>query len=281
MTIPKNMTIAPLAFSMSGWFPDNWITGAGVPLVNADNGRAGLATEATFDGPEALEIYTILDEMMDAGLISAFSATPGQINHILAAASGEASMFFEVSFAATSIAAVLGGTADLSELKAGTGIEGTVDLSLNIDVAEFPGLRAPGQVYVSGAAYYMTNTGSDAEQAATWEFMKFLNSTESQKVIHLKGGFLPTNPEVLSDPEVQDIWADDAAGQWLATAYDQYARIDPEFSGAAIGPFTEQRLIMRDSLEAMLLEGEDPAAVLDEASTRLTEVLQQYADQDF
>ncbi|MDH3706059.1 MAG: extracellular solute-binding protein, partial [Acidimicrobiia bacterium] len=267
-----------------GWEVDTWLTGAGVPLVNADNGRAGNATEATFNGSEALETYTTLEAMNDAGLITAFSNTSGQIGHFLAVAGEEASMVIETSTAATTITGVLGGTANLAELAEGTeGLEGIdIDgLRLQIDASPMPGITDPGKVFISGGAVYMTNTGSPEEQAAAWEFMKFMNEVEAQKTIHLKGSYLPITPAVLNDPEVQAVWEDDAAGQWLATAHSQFANIDPDSAGPAVGPFTEQREAMNNSLEELLLAGGDPQAVLDQAELEINEALAAYTDANF
>ena len=134
------MAETPLSLIMHGWFVDTWLTGAGVPLTDADNGRAGNATVSTFNGPEALEIYTLLQEMNDAGLVVASSNTPGQIGHYLAVASEAASMVIETSTAATTVAGVLGGTANLSDL-VDAGAEGITDLSgyaVNPDVPLAP-----------------------------------------------------------------------------------------------------------------------------------------------
>ena len=277
---------SPLSFLMQGWFIDTWLTGAGVPIVNAENGRAGNATAASFNGPEALEIFTILDEMNEAGLIVPASNTPGQVSHYLAMiGSDPASMVIETSTASTTIAGVLGGTANLSALieEAGVGEEivGEVDLAVDLGVAPMPGLREPGKVFPSGGAIYMTDSGSDAEKAAAWEFMKYLSGAEQQKIIHLKGSYLPINPAVADDPEVRAVWESDAAGQWLAIAYGQLEAIDPDFPGPAIGPFTEQREIMNTAIEDMLLGGSAPADVLAEAEEALTEALGDYADANF
>ena len=276
----------PMSLKLQGWYVETWLTGAGVPLVDAGNGRAGSATEATFNTDEALEIYTILDEMNQAGTLVTFSNTPGQLAHYLAAATpGTASMLIETSTAATTIAGVLGGTSDLAQLVESAGVDGDIvgdaDLSINIDAAPMPGLREPGQVFVSGGAYYMSNGGSEAERAAAWEFMKFIGQVEQQKIVHLKGSYLPVNPDVLGDPEVQAVWSTDAAGSWLATGHAQLAAIDGSFPGPAIGPFSEQRDIFDDSLEELLLGDGEPAEVLAEAEASLTAALVDYADANF
>ncbi len=277
----------PFSFLMQGWFIDTWLTGAGIPLVDADNGRAGNATTATFNGPEALEIFTLLDEMNDAGLIVPYSNTPGQVGQYLAMATNPpvASMLVETSTASTSIAAVLGGTSDLAGLVDQAGVDGDivgdVDLAIDLGVAPFPGLREPGRVFPTGGAFYITLSGTDAEQAAAWEFMKYVNGVEQQKIIHLKGSYLPINAGVVNDPEVRSVWETDAAGRWLATAYAQLEAIDPDFPGPILGPFTEQRDIINTALEDMILGGADPATVLATAEAELNEALADYVDANF
>ena len=275
----------PLSLLLQGEYIENWLGGVGVQIVNADNGRAGNATEATFNGPEALEVFETLQEMADAGTVVAYTNTPGQTQHYFAAL-GPSSMLFETSTASVTIASFLGGTGNLSELitqaeEAGVDVEGVTDLTVDISVAPFPGLEEAGRVAISGGAYYMTNTGTDAEQAAAWEFMKFVNEFEQQKVVHLKASYLPINEDVLNDPEVQSVWQTDAAGQWLATAHAQLSAIDPENPGPAIGPFSEQRGIFNRSLEELMLEGRDPADILADAEADLNEALEDYVDANF
>ena len=65
----------PLALLMSGWFVETWLYGAGVQIVDQNNGRDGLAGEATFNTPEALEIYTLL-ESCAGGRLTVLTAPP-------------------------------------------------------------------------------------------------------------------------------------------------------------------------------------------------------------
>ncbi len=48
-----------------------------------------------------------------------------------------------------------------------------------------------------------------------------------------------------------------------------------------IGPFTEERDIINESLEKLLLSGGDPATVLADAEAAVTEALEAYLDANF
>tara|TARA_S200000501_G_scaffold315798_1_gene308285 strand:+ start:1283 stop:2869 length:1587 start_codon:yes stop_codon:yes gene_type:complete len=276
----------PLSFRLDSWFVDTWLTGAGVPVVNADNGRIGNATEANLLAPEAFDLYALLQQMNQAGLMAAFSSTPGQFEQYFAFLDpSRVAMLIETSTAATSVAGALGGTTDLSTLVEGTTaegqVEGAAELNLDIDVAPLPGLRGPGQVFVSGGGFYMTQSGTAAEQSAAWEFMKFVNALEQQKLIHLKGSYLPVFDTVANDDEVRQVWSADTAGQWLATAYGQLENIDPNLPGPAIGPFSEYGDIIDYSLDELILSGVAPEIVLADAQDAVTAALQAYNEADF
>jgi sn-glycerol 3-phosphate transport system substrate-binding protein len=264
----------PLALKLDEWFVESWINGAGGTLVNEDNGRDGLSTEATFDTPEMHDLYTWIKGMVDDGLMVGFSDTDGQINHYLALAQKNAAMGPETSTAATTIKAVLGGTT----YEEGAGVApGAVETDgLEVRAAPFPGIEEPAQVRVSGGAFYMSNVGSDAEQAASWDFMKYMWSVDSQVGWHLQGSYLPTTQTAAGNPAVTEYWETDLAGQLLKVGYDELVAVDPDNPGPQIGPYGDYKTAIARSLDRLVFEGASVDDVIAEAQAAITEALQAY-----
>jgi sn-glycerol 3-phosphate transport system substrate-binding protein len=264
---------APLSFVLNTWFVESWINGAGGSVVNEDNGRSGLATESTFDNEVTREVYTWLKEMADEGLLQGHSATDGQINQYLAVAQQNSSMLIETSTAATTIKAVLGGDPDV-------GVDtGEADLSGIVPAnGPFPGLERPAQVRVSGGAFFLTNTVPPEQQAAAWEFMKFMWQTQNQVAWHLVGSYLPTTQTAANDPAVTAYWQDDLAGRLLKVGYDQLLQVDPQRPGPQIGPYSDYTAAIKNSLDRLVLQGASVDAVVTRADAEIQEALTRYAE---
>jgi sn-glycerol 3-phosphate transport system substrate-binding protein len=264
---------APLSLVLNAWFVESWINGAGASVVNNDNGRDGLADESTFDNETTRELYTWIKEMADEGLLQGHSATDGQINQYLAVAQQNSSMLIETSTAATTIKAVLGGDADV-------GVDtGDADLSKIVPAdAAFPGLERPAQVRVSGGAFFMTNTVPAEQQAAAWDFMKFMWQTENQVAWHLVGSYLPTTQAAANAPEVSAYWEDDLAGQLLKVGYDQLLQVDPQRPGPQIGPYVDYSDAIKNSLDRLVLQGDSVDSVVKQADDEIQEALTRYVE---
>ncbi len=260
---------------LNAWFPESWITGAGETVVNQGNGREGLADESTFDNPATQELYEWLAGMEEDGLLEGHSATDGQINQYLAVAQQNSSMLIETSTAATTIKAVLGGE-DVEGAPAGIDPD-DVDLSkIDVMASPFPGLEEPAQVRVAGGSFFMTNTVPPEQQAAAWEFMKFMWEVPSQVHWHLLGSYLPTTQAAASDPEVVAYWQDDLAGQILQVAYGQLVAVKPDNPGPQIGPYTDYSDAIKDSLDRLVLEGASPDDVIARTDQTIQDALTRY-----
>lgn len=264
----------PLALKLDEWFVECWISGAGGTVVNQENGRAGRPDEATFDTELVRELYTWIKGMVDDGLLTGFSDTDSQINHYLALAQRNAAMGPETSTAATTIKAVLGG----ATYEEGAGVApGAVETDgLEVRAAPFPGIEEPGQVRVSGGAYYMTNVGTPAEQAAAWAFMRYMWSTDTQVGWHLRGSYLPTTQAAAGNPEVTEYWETDLAGQLLKVGYDELIDIDPERAGPQIGPYPDYAAAVQRSLDRLVFDGASVDAVITDAQAEIQAALDAY-----
>lgn len=261
-----------------------WLTGAGQPIVDNDNGRgSGTTSEAAFDTETTVQLYEWFDQMDRDGLLTVVADTPGQIDQYLGMAQQRASMTIETSTAATTIEAFLGGDTSVAEdAPAGADTTG-VDLSaLDIGAASVPGIREPGRIQMGGGAWYITNTTPPEVQAAAWDFMKFFNSESSQVTWNLRGGYLPYRTSAVDTPAIQQRWTQTLAGQWLAIAYEELLNgVDPNFPGPLIGPYDEFRRAIRASVEDMVFNDAPPADVVRRAAESTTEALQSYQDQNF
>ena len=267
----------PLSFRTSRWFFETWLTGVGDEIVNNDDGRDGLATEATFATPAAEDLMGRLAQLAADGLLNAFAATEGSIDHYLALVTQDSSMLLETSTAATTIRDALEGTITAEEAGAGFDPD-TVNLSVLVPgTGAYPGIEAPGRVFPSGGAFYILNPSEPAEQAASWAFMAFMLEPENAKRWHLEGGYLPAVKAVEDDPEVQEFWEHDLAGVLLQPAAEQLADADPDQPGPLIGPYPDETDAIEATMEAILFDDADIAPTLAAAQDDVTESLERYA----
>ncbi|HWJ63001.1 MAG TPA: extracellular solute-binding protein [Acidimicrobiales bacterium] len=266
----------PFSFKADQWFISTWLSGVGQNMVNNDNGRTKPATAATFDSEPAKELFGDLQRMDQEGLLNAFPVTDGSIDHYLALINEDSSMVVETSTASGTIAAALGG-----ELANGTG-------GVKIDTsaldgkkivpgsAEYPGLESAGQIYASGGAFYIMNTSSPAQQAASWDFLKFMWEPENATIWHTQGGYLPVLKSIVDSPEVATFQDTELDGKLLTPAVNQLATADPDRSGPLIGPYEGFQDILQGALEKVLFNGADVDKSLAAAQADATALLKDY-----
>lgn len=269
----------PLVLKVNPAMIEMWLTGDGQPVVDNDNGRgSGETTAAVFDTDVTVELFTWIESMASDGLLQVVPDTPGQFNHYLAMGAQNASMTIETSTAATSIQAFLGG-----ELSAPTGQDLSIDpTALDLGAAPVPGIEAAGRQQAGGGAWYIMSTTPPEVQAAAWDFMKFINSPDSQVTWTIDASYLPYRVSVTSDPRVTRAWTDSLSGRWLALAYDELlSGVDPNFPGPLIGPYEQFRSSIRTAIESVTFKGTEPSDAVRRAADETTAALEQYADENF
>jgi sn-glycerol 3-phosphate transport system substrate-binding protein len=212
---------------------------SGETYVNNGNGRDARATAADLDTDAGLEIWSWWDDMVEDGLAIDTGGQPGNFDHLLAIANGNAAMAFEASGALGTIRAVL-------ESGQYAGVE--------IGTGPLPALREGGGVPVGDGALWIPAAASLEERGAAWRFIEYLSSPEQQAALAVAGGYVPIRTSATEEPVLVQRWAQDPA---FRTAYDQLLSgpTDDATVGSLIGDYQGVRDAVRDALTAMLTEG--------------------------
>ena len=245
------------------WYIEQMLAKEGLPAVNNENGRARRATEAMFDWPEVAEIFTWLQDMTKDGLALSVGRNPQGIDHFLAVASKKAAMTIGTS-------AALGTVKQVVSSGQVTGVE--------IGVAPMPGLsgdNTKGGVMVGGAELWITKSSSDEQIAAAWDFLKFVDSPESQAQWHLGTGYVPIRKSAIDLPDVKAKWA---AEPEYSVAFKQLSdgATNVGSSGIVMGPYNKVRELVIVAMENVV-DGKPVAAEMAKLQTDATAALQDYA----
>jgi sn-glycerol 3-phosphate transport system substrate-binding protein len=266
----------PVSMIVSSAFFNAFLTGIGQDVVDHDDGHEGHATKATFDTPAAVKLLKDLQSMYDDGSIAKISNTPGQLNQYLNVAQGKSAMVMETSAAATTVEAFLGGGLSADDLKEG-GLGGlTQGAKIVPGFGEMPGIDKPGQVPVTGGAYFVTNGGTKAQQAAAMDFISYLNEMPQQTKWLIEGSYLSGNELVAEQPAVKKFFSDTVSGTALEVAAKQMAAVPADHPGPIVGPFDQYDKIVQSMLESVLFNGADPAGELRKAEAKVTAALRSY-----
>jgi sn-glycerol 3-phosphate transport system substrate-binding protein len=272
------ITDKPVSQVAQSWQVEWWLTGADQPIVNEDNGRAGLATESEFASDTTDELYGFWSSMITDGLATAYPGVEGQVDQLFSMATNSASMVVESSAGVNTIAGLLEGTVDPETVEE-LGLSLPPDfegLGLDLWVGPFPGIEEAGQGQIGGGAWYLTNGGTPEQQAAAWDFMKWFNSTEQQVTWASLGSGLPVVQSALDSPELQQAWDSSMAGEWNRIAYDVLLNVDTDFPGPLIGDYKTTREAIRNSFEQVVLGDGDIDAAIGGADAAITAAAEEY-----
>ncbi|GAE94059.1 glycerol-3-phosphate ABC transporter [Gracilibacillus boraciitolerans JCM 21714] len=235
-----------------GWFIEELIATQGGLYVNNDNGRSDSATEAVFNGEEGLRIFELMDEMNKAGTYGNFGSNWDDIR---------------AAFQTENTAMYLDSSA---------GVTTTVENApFEVGVAYIPYSEEAERngVIIGGASLWMSNGIEEEKQKAAWEFMKYLQSPESQAKWHIETGYFAINPAAYEEDIVKDKWKEYPQ---LKVTVDQLQETKPSFAtqGALISVFPEARQQVVTAMENVL-QGTDPKEALDKAAEETNRVIEQ------
>lgn len=226
-----------------GWFFEQLVATQGGLYVNEENGRAGDATEATFNGEEGLRVFEFLDTMNKAGTFGNYGTNWDDIR--AAFQSGKVAMYMDSSAGVT-------------------GIINNAPFEVGAAFIPYADEVDRKGVAIGGASLWMSKGIAEAEQKAAWEFMKYLTTPEVQAKWHLETGYFAINPSAYDEQSVKDAWA---KMPQLKVTVDQLQSTEPSIAtqGALISVFPESRQQVVTALEN-LYQGMSPKEALDQAA---------------
>lgn len=244
-----------MSLGIYGWFFEQFIGKQGLEYANNGNGRTEAATAVAFDENGAAE--NILNEwknLYDLG----YAPNVGK--------GGDAGL---ADFSAGKSAITLGSTASLKQILQ------DVDGKFEVGTAYFPKVKSTdeGGVSIGGASLWALDNNDPKKLRATWEFVKFLISPESQAFWNAETGYFPVNV----DAHDEDVFKENIEKYpQFETAIDQLHDSAPQYAGALLSVFSEARAIVESEIESMLNGNETVDEAVDSMASQINDAIEEY-----
>ncbi len=244
-----------MSMGIYGWFFEQLISKQGLEYANNGNGRKEAATAVAFDeNGAAKNILTVWKDLNDKG----FAPIVGK--------GGDAGL---ADFSAGKSAITLGSTASLKQILQ------DVNGKFEVGTAYFPKVSSSdeGGVSIGGASLWALDNQEPKKLRATWEFIKFLISPESQAYWNAQTGYFPVT---VAAQEEETFKQNVAEYPQFQTAIDQLHDSAPEYAGALLSVFPEARAIVESEIESLLNGNEDVDAAVKNMTESINGAIEEY-----
>ena len=244
-----------MSLGIYGWFFEQFIGKQGLEYANNGNGRTAAATAVAFDeNGAAANILNEWKNLYDLG----YAPNVGK--------GGDAGL---ADFSAGKSAITLGSTASLKQILQ------DVDGKFEVGTAYFPKVKSTdeGGVSIGGASLWALDNNDPKKLRATWEFVKFLISPESQAFWNAETGYFPVNV----DAHDEDVFKENIEKYpQFETAIDQLHDSAPQYAGALLSVFSEARAIVESEIESMLNGNETVDEAVDSMASQINDAIEEY-----
>ncbi len=250
-----------MGLKLDPWYVETELATADQLFVDGDNGRSSRATKAVFDTPTGVQIFTYLDQLVTSGDADTNSANGADAyDNLLGVGSGKYAMTVDTSAALGTIEELL------SQYP-----------NVELGVAHLPTLQAnpSGGVEPGGSALWISKKSTPAEQAASWEYIAFLDSTSSQATWSAGTGYIPLRTSSAESPTIQSLWS---TSPQFEVAYTQLTSgiQSPATAGAVLGPYDDVRTAVVNAEESMFTNGVSPSVALARAKAATDTLISNY-----
>jgi len=251
---------APLDLTIDPWYLVQMLEKANQLVVNESNGRVGRPTKLLLGNKVGDKIFEWYATLAKEGLVK--TAKKDSFEELLSIGNGDSSMAIQTS-------AAMGTAEDV--LFSG----GQADKQLEFGVAPLPAPPGNGGSAVAGGEIFIVAKSSPEKQAATWEWLKFLNTAKSQAQWAAGTGYIPNVKAALDEPVLQEKYTKQPE---FKVPYDQLASgpSTPATAGPLMGPNAEVFKKIADQMQAVLEQGAAPLPAAAKARSDGDAVLADY-----
>ena len=243
-----------MSLGIYGWFFEQLIGKQGLEYANNGNGREEAATAVAFDeNGAAKNILEAWQKLYKDG----YAPNVGK--------GGDSGL---ADFSSGKSAITLGSTASLKQILQ------DVNGKFEVGTAYFPKVKSSdeGGVSIGGASLWALNNKDPKKLRATWEFIKFLISAESQAFWNAQTGYFP----VTTAAHEEQVFKDNIAQYpQFQTAIDQLHDSSPEYTGALLSVFPEARATVESEIENML-NGEEVDTAVKNMAEAINKSIEEY-----
>lgn len=244
-----------ISLGIYGWFFEQFIGKQGLEYANNGNGRTEAATAVAFDSNgAAANILTAWKSLYDKG----YAPNVGK--------GGDAGL---ADFSAGKSAITLGSTASLKQILQ------DVNGKFEVGTAYFPKVKSTdeGGVSIGGASLWALNNNNAKKTRATWEFVKFLISPESQAYWNAQTGYFPVTTAAQEEPVFKE---NVEKYPQFQTAIDQLHDSSPKYVGALLSVFPEARATVESEIENLLNGNADVKTAVKNMADAINKSIEEY-----
>lgn len=244
-----------ISLGIYGWFFEQFIGKQGLEYANNGNGRTEAATAVAFDSNgAAANILTAWKSLYDKG----YAPNVGK--------GGDAGL---ADFSAGKSAITLGSTASLKQILQ------DVNGKFEVGTAYFPKVKSTdeGGVSIGGASLWALNNNDAKKTRATWEFVKFLISPESQAYWNAQTGYFPVTTAAQEEPVFKE---NVEKYPQFQTAIDQLHDSSPKYVGALLSVFPEARATVESEIENLLNGNADVNTAVKNMADAINKSIEEY-----
>lgn len=250
----KKANITGVVWPLNSWFFEEFLAGQGKELINNGNGRTSRATETNINAKEAVEFLSLWARMVKEGTLA--NVGRGWDLAFQAFLAGRSNM-------------LITSTSDVFEIVKKAGFP--------VATAPIPAksLKTKAGTVVGGNSLWILSDKSEAEQKASYQFIKFMASKPTQRKWHSGTGYFPIRADLIADLEKEGFYKKYPAAK---TAIDQMRQSTdiPATWGAMTGNFPEMRESIENAIEKVLAGKLDVEEALKKAKEECDKNLTRY-----